>query len=78
MFYRLLSVSFYCPATLIICNVIPDPLQWKNPRATAISFAVCVVFIFASRYLNIIRYMFKALYIVLGGMFTQALNARHG
>ncbi|KAF2403785.1 cell lysis protein-like protein [Trichodelitschia bisporula] len=41
-------------------------LSWKNPRATAISFALSVLFIFAARYLNIIRYIFKALYLVLG------------
>jgi len=41
-------------------------LSWKNPRATAISFAAVVVFIFAARYLNIIRYIFKAIYMTLG------------
>jgi len=41
-------------------------LSWKNPRATAIVFVTCVSLIFASRYLNILRYTFKALYTVLG------------
>ncbi|KAF2690075.1 hypothetical protein K458DRAFT_383206 [Lentithecium fluviatile CBS 122367] len=41
-------------------------LSWKNPRATAISFALAVIFIFAARYLNVIRYIFKALYVILG------------
>lgn len=41
-------------------------LSWKNPRATAISFAVAVTFIFAARYLNVIRYIFKAIYVTLG------------
>ncbi|KAF2110689.1 Reticulon-domain-containing protein [Lophiotrema nucula] len=41
-------------------------LSWKNPRATAISFAVSVAFIFAARYLNVIRYVFKAIYLTLG------------
>lgn len=41
-------------------------LSWKNPRATAISFAVSVAFIVAARYINILRYIFKGLYIVLG------------
>lgn len=41
-------------------------LSWKKPRATAISFAACVAFIFAARFLNILRYVFKALYILLG------------
>ncbi|KAF2642743.1 hypothetical protein P280DRAFT_468057 [Massarina eburnea CBS 473.64] len=41
-------------------------LSWKNPRATGISFAAVVLVIFTTRYLNIIRYIFKALYITLG------------
>lgn len=41
-------------------------LSWKNPRATAIAFASSIVFIFASRYLNLIRYIFKTSYMVLG------------
>jgi hypothetical protein len=41
--------------------------QWKSPRATAISFVVSVAFIFTARYVNILRYIFKGLYIVLGG-----------
>ena len=41
-------------------------LSWKNPRATGISFAAAVIFIFATRYLNVIRYIFKATWIVLG------------
>ena len=41
-------------------------LSWKNPRATGISFAAAVLFIFAARYLNVIRYIFKLTWIVLG------------
>jgi ABC-type multidrug transport system fused ATPase/permease subunit len=41
-------------------------LSWKNPRATGISFAAAIIFIFAARYLNVIRYIFKALYLTLG------------
>lgn len=41
-------------------------LSWKNPRATGIAFATTVLFIFASRYLNLIRYIFKTSYLVLG------------
>jgi ABC-type multidrug transport system fused ATPase/permease subunit len=41
-------------------------LSWKNPRATAVTFLVNVLFIFAARYVNVIRYAFKALYIVFG------------
>nr|QDK59809.1 putative reticulon-like protein [Helminthosporium solani] len=48
-------------------------LSWKNPRATAISFAAAVIFIFAARYLNVIRYIFKALYMTLGITATAEL-----
>ncbi|KAI9780945.1 MAG: hypothetical protein M1839_006383 [Geoglossum umbratile] len=41
-------------------------LSWKNPRATLISFATVVFAIFAFRYLNMARWVFKGLYIVLG------------
>ncbi|KAF2092114.1 hypothetical protein K490DRAFT_53261 [Saccharata proteae CBS 121410] len=41
-------------------------LSWKNPRATGISFALSILFIFAARYLNVVRYIFKGLYLVLG------------
>jgi len=41
-------------------------LSWKNPRATGITFAATILFIFAARYLNIVRYAFKALYMILG------------
>jgi hypothetical protein len=41
-------------------------LSWKNPRATGIAFATTVIFIFAARYLNLIRYIFKSSYMVLG------------
>ncbi|KAK3072174.1 hypothetical protein LTS18_014691, partial [Coniosporium uncinatum] len=41
-------------------------LSWKNPRATAVVFLSHILFIFAARYLNIIRYIFKGLYVVLG------------
>lgn len=41
-------------------------LSWKNPRATAISYLTIVLLIFAARYLDVLRYTFKVLYIVLG------------
>ncbi|TID16496.1 Reticulon-domain-containing protein [Venturia nashicola] len=41
-------------------------LSWKNPRATAITFALNIAFIFAGRYLNVVRYAFKALYMIFG------------
>ena len=39
--------------------------QWKNPRATAITYAGTVLFIFVSRYLNILRYLLRGSYIAL-------------
>ncbi|EON69416.1 hypothetical protein W97_08676 [Coniosporium apollinis CBS 100218] len=41
-------------------------LSWRNPRATAISFLVSVLLIFATRYLPILRWFFKGAYIVTG------------
>lgn len=41
-------------------------LSWKNPRATGISFTSVVVFIFACRYLPIIRLALKGTWTVLG------------
>lgn len=51
-------------------------LSWKNPRATAISFAVSVAFIFAARYLNVIGYIFKILYLVLGATATAEVAGK--
>lgn len=48
-------------------------LSWKNPRATSIAFASTVVFIFAARYLNLIRYIFKTSYMVLGATATAEI-----
>ncbi|KAI9804184.1 MAG: hypothetical protein M1825_001586 [Sarcosagium campestre] len=41
-------------------------LSWENPRATAIAFTSTVLFIFAARYLNILRYLFKVLSFSFG------------
>jgi hypothetical protein len=41
-------------------------LSWKSPRATGITFATTIILIFAARYLNILRYTFKGLYLILG------------
>jgi hypothetical protein len=41
-------------------------LSWENPRATGIAFASVVVFIFAVRYLDILRYAFKLTWMTLG------------
>ncbi|KAF1986105.1 hypothetical protein K402DRAFT_393963 [Aulographum hederae CBS 113979] len=41
-------------------------LSWKNPRATAIVYLTTVAFIFAARYLDILRYVLKATFYLLG------------
>jgi hypothetical protein len=41
-------------------------LSWNNPRASAIAYAAVVSFIFAVRYLDILRYAFKLSWMVLG------------
>ncbi|KAI9706134.1 MAG: hypothetical protein M1836_005540 [Candelina mexicana] len=40
-------------------------LSWENPRATGISFATSVLFIFLARYFPVLRYVFKGLSWVL-------------
>lgn len=73
MFYRLLSVS-----RILLLQFLGTPTyisQWKNPRATAISFIATLFFIFAARYLNLIRYMFKATWMTLGGMWSPNSRA---
>jgi hypothetical protein len=47
-------------------------LSWENPRATAISYASVVSLILASRYLPLLRWGFKFLYLSLG--LTAALE----
>lgn len=42
-------------------------LSWKNPRATAITFVGVLVFIFACRYLPILRLALKGTWTILGG-----------
>lgn len=41
-------------------------LSWKNPRATGITFAAALTFIFMCRYLPIVRLSLKGLWTVLG------------
>ena len=64
MFYNLLSVSnLTAPYQLHHLT----PFQWQNPRATSIAFLVNVAAIFAARYIPILHYITKALYLTLGG-----------
>jgi len=41
-------------------------LSWENPRASGIAYASVVLFIFAARYLDILRYAFKVTWMTLG------------
>ncbi|KAF4624842.1 hypothetical protein G7Y89_g13326 [Cudoniella acicularis] len=41
-------------------------LSWNNPRASGIAYASIVLFIFAARYLDILRYAFKITWMTLG------------
>ncbi|KAH9845746.1 Reticulon [Teratosphaeria destructans] len=41
-------------------------LSWENPRATAISYATIVLFIFTTRYIPVVRYALRFTWIVLG------------
>ncbi|KAL2061848.1 hypothetical protein VTL71DRAFT_7226, partial [Oculimacula yallundae] len=41
-------------------------LSWEHPRASGIAYLATVSFIFAARYLDIIRYSFKLTYMILG------------
>jgi hypothetical protein len=40
-------------------------LSWQNPRVSGIAYLSTVLFIFACRYLDILRYTLKATYMVL-------------
>lgn len=51
-------------------------LSWEQPRATAASFASVVVFIFAARYLPLLRWLFKFLYLALGSMAALEIGGR--
>ncbi|KAI9690081.1 MAG: hypothetical protein M1820_010020 [Bogoriella megaspora] len=41
-------------------------LSWENPRATAISYIAIASLIFAARYLNVLRFVFKGICYALG------------
>jgi hypothetical protein len=68
-FYNLLSVRpfSHSPGAKLTCSV-------GESRATSISFLLTVAFIFAARYLPVLRWSFKVLYIALG----SKLLSMHG
>lgn len=47
-------------------------LSWEQPRATAVSYVSLVAFIFAARYLPLLSWAFRFLYLALG--FTAAIE----
>ena len=51
-------------------------LSWKNKRATGITFAAIIVFIFAARYLPVVRYVIKITWMSLGGMWRNNTLSR--
>lgn len=51
-------------------------LSWENPRATAISYLGIVIFIFATRYVPLVRYMLKAAYMILGITASAEIGGR--
>ncbi|KAL4780310.1 Reticulon-domain-containing protein [Aspergillus varians] len=51
-------------------------LSWEQPRATAASYASVVTFIFAARYLPLLRWFFKFLYVILGFMAALEIGGR--
>lgn len=47
-------------------------LSWQNPRVTTISYASIVTFIFFTRYVPVLKYVFKGLYVILGSKFASS------
>ncbi|PGH23614.1 hypothetical protein AJ80_02395 [Polytolypa hystricis UAMH7299] len=47
-------------------SLVHSLLSWERPRATALSFATVVSVIIAARYLPLLRWAFKFLYVSLG------------
>ncbi|PCG95720.1 Reticulon [Penicillium occitanis (nom. inval.)] len=59
-------------------SLVYSLLSWERPRATAISFASVVFFILAARFLPLLRWVFKFLYISLGGEYSVQTYASEG
>ncbi|KAJ5623586.1 hypothetical protein N7490_012191 [Penicillium lividum] len=73
LLYSLLSVSLARPLrcdndrpSFLPAFTDPSDQQWEQPRATAVSYASIIGFIFAARYLPLLRWAFKFLYMSLG------------
>lgn len=52
-------------------------LSWRNPRATSITFAAAITFIFATRYLPLVRLALKGLWTVLGVVTLAEVAAKY-
>ncbi|KAK2749407.1 hypothetical protein FQN57_006339 [Myotisia sp. PD_48] len=57
-------------------SLVYSLLSWERPRATAASFASVVGFIIASRYLPLLSWALKLLYLVLGVTATAEITGR--
>ena len=51
-------------------------LSWENPRATAISYALIVIFIFATRYVPLVRYGLRLTWMTLGIMAAAEITGK--
>lgn len=77
MFYNILSVRVqYNNGDLD--DQQADAPQWQNPRASGFTFASIVGLIFAARYLNILHYIFKTGFMILGSEQCLSKIARIG
>jgi hypothetical protein len=47
------------------------PFQWKFPKATGFFFFSTISLIFAFRYVNVLRYVFKAAYMLFAGTVSR-------
>ena len=50
--------------TLVADTVSPPHLQWKFPKATGFFFLSTISLILAFRFVNVLRYVFKASYVL--------------
>jgi len=57
-------------------SLFSELLSWKNPRATGIAYAAAVTFIFAFRYLDLVRYGLKLTWMALGVTITAEVAGK--
>ncbi|KAI9815198.1 MAG: hypothetical protein M1832_005533 [Thelocarpon impressellum] len=66
----------YIDAPVDYHSMFSNLLSWENPRATTIAFLSNVLFIFAARYVPIVHYTTKLLYLALGATATAEIAGR--